>query len=165
MDGLRRRLPPLSSLLPFEAAARHESFSRAAEELGLTQTASSKQIRALESDLNVSLFERRNRAVFLTGAGRRFGRIVGIAMADIANEAARIRGPERSGELVLYCRLCEAFYWLMPRLSGFHRLHPEIAPARGRCRRALRPGDPNDRAPAGNGRAGICRRRRGVSRL
>ncbi|MBL4857631.1 MAG: LysR family transcriptional regulator, partial [Erythrobacter sp.] len=62
----RRSLPPLSRLPAFEAAARHESFTAAAEELGLTQTAVTKQIAALEADLGLRLFERRNRAVFLT---------------------------------------------------------------------------------------------------
>jgi len=70
MNRLGKSLPPLSSLLPFEAAARLESFTRAAEELGLTQAAISRQIRALEEDLGTRLFERRNRAVHLTESGR-----------------------------------------------------------------------------------------------
>ncbi len=122
----RRPLPPLSRLAPFEAAARHESFTAAASELGLTQTAVSNQVAALEADLGVALFERRNRAVFLTGAGRQFGRIVGAALADIAAEAARLRGARQPGGLVLQCQLCEAFYWLMPRLSRFHERHPGL---------------------------------------
>ncbi len=122
----RNALPPLTRLAPFEAAARHESFTRAAAELGLTQTAVSKQIAALEADLGVALFERRNRAVFLTEAGREFGQVVGAALADISAEAARLRGGRRPGGLVLHCQLCEAFYWLMPRLSGFHERHPGL---------------------------------------
>lgn len=124
MNHITRALPPLARLRPFEAAARCESFTRAAAELGLTQTAVSKQIAALEDDLGVRLFERRNRAVFLTEEGRRFGRIVGAALADIAAEAAELRGAHRNGGLVLHCQLCEAFYWLMPRLSRFHERHP-----------------------------------------
>ncbi len=126
MDRLARRLPPLSRLTPFEAAARHESFSLAAAELGLTQTAISKQIALLEQDLGTKLFERRNRAVFLTDAGRRLGRVVGASLSDIAGEIALLRGRRRAGELVLHCQLCEAFYWLMPRLSGFHEQHPGV---------------------------------------
>ncbi|MEM7530191.1 MAG: LysR family transcriptional regulator [Pseudomonadota bacterium] len=116
-------LPPLTRLRPFEAAARHESFSVAASELGMTQTAVSKQVAALERELGVDLFERRNRAVFLTDAGRRLGRVVSAALSDIAAELAALQGRRRSGELILHCQLCEAFYWLMPRLSGFHERH------------------------------------------
>ncbi|WP_045388629.1 LysR substrate-binding domain-containing protein [Falsirhodobacter sp. alg1] len=120
------KLPPLSRLVPFEAAARHESFTAAADELGLTQTAISKQIAALEADLGMPLFERRNRSVFLTEAGRAFGRVVSTALADIAAEAARLRGGQNIGGLILHCQLCEAFYWLMPRLARFHERHPGI---------------------------------------
>lgn len=67
-------MPALTSLLPFEAAARLESFSRAADELHITQAAVSRQIRGLEEDLGVKLFVRRNRAVFLTEEGRQFGK-------------------------------------------------------------------------------------------
>ena len=124
MDNAKRLLPPLSRLRPFEAAARLESFSRAADELGMTQTAVSKQIAQLERDLQTVLFERRNRAVFLTQEGRRFGRVVSAALSDIASEAAFLRGERRPDELVLHCQLCEAFYWLMPRLARFHERHP-----------------------------------------
>lgn len=126
MKHITRALPPLSRLRPFEAAARHESFTLAASELGLTQTAVTKQIAALERDLGVTLFERRNRAVFLTDEGKRFGRIVCAALADIAAEVALLRGAVLPGGLVLHCQLCEAFYWLMPRLSRFHERHPGI---------------------------------------
>lgn len=119
-------LPPLSRFRPFEVAARHESFSRAAEELGMTQTAVSKQIAALERELNFTLFERRNRAVFLTDAGRRLGEVVGRALADITTELAAIQGKRRTTELILHCQLCEAFYWLMPRLARFHERYPSV---------------------------------------
>ncbi len=122
----KRDLPPLSRLASFEAAARHESFTVAAGELGLTQTAVSKQIAALEAELGVTLFERRNRAVFLTKEGREFGRVVGAALADISAETTRLRGGRQPGGLVLHCQLCEAFYWLMPRLSRFHERHPGL---------------------------------------
>ena len=124
MDSPCRSLPPLSRLRPFEAAARHESFTMAAAELGMTQTAVSKQIGQLERDLGTALFERRNRAVFLTAEGQRFGKVVSAALADIAAEAKYLRGDRRASELVLQCQLCEAFYWLMPRLARFHELHP-----------------------------------------
>lgn len=96
----------------------------AAAELGMTQTAISKQIAQLERDLGTALFERRNRAVFLTNEGRRLGQVVSTALSGIASEVAYIRGEGRSDELVLHCQLCEAFYWLMPRLARFHERHP-----------------------------------------
>ncbi|WP_299970375.1 LysR substrate-binding domain-containing protein [uncultured Roseobacter sp.] len=119
-------LPPLGRLRPFESAARLESFSMAAAELGMTQTAVSKQIAALERELGVSLFERRNRAVFLTDAGRRLGRVASGALSDIDTEMAALQGRRRSKELILHCQLCEAFYWLMPRLSKFHERYPGV---------------------------------------
>lgn len=124
MKTENHHLPPLSRLRPFDAAARHESFSLAAAELGMTQTAVSKQIGLLEREIGTALFERRNRAVFLTDAGRRLGRVVGVALSDVAAEIAVLRGSRRSEELVLHCQLCEAFYWLMPRLARFHERHP-----------------------------------------
>ncbi|MEM9348688.1 MAG: LysR substrate-binding domain-containing protein [Pseudomonadota bacterium] len=120
------QLPSLTRLRPFEAAARHESFSQAAAELGMTQAAVSKQIAALERDIGVSLFERRNRAVFLTDAGRQLGRVVGNALSDISAEFSALKGQRRAAELVLHCQLCEAFYWLMPRLKGFQERHPGV---------------------------------------
>lgn len=125
MDNLKK-LPPLGRLRAFEAAARHESFTLAADELSLTQTAISKQIAALEEYLGTPLFTRRNRAVFLTEEGRRYSRVVSGALADIAYETARLRGAMQSDGLVLHCQLCEAFYWLMPRLSRFHERHPSL---------------------------------------
>jgi LysR family glycine cleavage system transcriptional activator len=126
MNKLGKSLPPLACLLPFEAAARLGSFSRAAAELHITQAAVSRQIRALEEDLGTALFERRNRAVFLTETGRRFAYSLGNALGDIAEQANRIRGVAGTNEVVLVCQLCEAFHWLMPRLSDFHQRYPEI---------------------------------------
>ncbi len=126
MNKLGKNLPPLASLLPFEAAARLESFTRAAEELHLTQAAVSRQIRALEEDLGVRLFERRHRAVFLTEAGRDLGRSVTAGLESIAARATDLRSLPRSGEVVLFAELCYAFYWVMPRLSDFHQQQPRI---------------------------------------
>ncbi|MCC9625820.1 LysR substrate-binding domain-containing protein [Thalassospira sp. MA62] len=126
MQKWQKNLPPLSTLLPFEAAARHESFTLAADELGLTQAAVSKQIRTLEADLGLKLFDRRNRSVFLTEVGRRYGRVISNALNDVSTEAAFLRNSQETDEVVLFCQLCEAFYWLMPRLSSFHEQHPEI---------------------------------------
>jgi len=126
MNRSRRKLPPLTSLRPFEAAARLESFTEAARELGLVQTAVTKQIRRLEEDLGTKLFERKNRAVYVTPQGERFAKVVSEALGNIAAEAASLRGETRSGEVVLRCQLIEAFYWLMPRLAKFHEAHPDV---------------------------------------
>lgn len=126
MNKLGKALPPLTSLLPFEAAARLKSFTLAAEELHVTQAAVSRQIRALEDDLGVRLFERRHRAVFLTPAGEDFSRRVSAGLEGIAAGAGEIRGNRRSGEVILFAELCYAFYWLMPRLSEFNRQHPGV---------------------------------------
>ncbi|WLH15476.1 LysR substrate-binding domain-containing protein [Pseudomonas hefeiensis] len=126
MNTLGKSLPPLASLLPFEAAARLESFSRAAEELHITQAAVSRQIRGLEESLGLKLFSRRNRAVFLTQEGRELGRVVSTALRSISDVADTLRQTPGKHRVVLLCQLCEAFYWLMPRLSSFHQQHPEI---------------------------------------
>lgn len=126
MNLLGKSLPPLTSLLPFEAAARLESFSRAADELHITQAAVSRQIRGLEEDLGVALFDRRNRAVFLTPEGRQLGLVVNAALNQISSVAESLRGAARRHQVVLLSQLCEAFYWLMPRLSRFHQRHPDI---------------------------------------
>lgn len=126
MSRLRKTLPPLTALLPFEAAARLESFSKAADELHITQAAVSRQIRTFEEDLGVKLFIRRNRAVFLTEAGREMAHVVSTALMSISVSAEGLRASHRSNRVVLLCQLCEAFYWLMPRLSSFQAQHPEI---------------------------------------
>ncbi|HXR00711.1 MAG TPA: LysR family transcriptional regulator [Pseudomonas sp.] len=126
MNKLGKSLPPLASLLPFEAAARLLSFSRAADELHLTQAAVSRQIRALEDSLGIRLFQRRNRGVFLTDAGREFSLTLGNALREVASTADRLRGVAGKNEVVLLCQPCEAFHWLMPRLSNFHQQYPHI---------------------------------------
>ena len=126
MNLLGKSLPPLASLLPFEAAARLESFSRAADELHITQAAVSRQIRGLEDNLGVKLFYRRNRAVFLTREGRELGRVVSLALQSISEGAASLRASPQRNRVVLLCQLCEAFYWLMPRLATFHQQYPQI---------------------------------------
>ncbi|MFB0701509.1 LysR substrate-binding domain-containing protein [Pseudomonas protegens] len=126
MNLLGKALPPLATLLPFEAAARLGSFSRAAEELHITQAAVSRQIRGLEENLGLKLFSRRNRSVFLTPEGIELARVVGSALGAIGNTAEAMRGRLQTHQVVLLCQLCEGFYWLMPRLSRFHLRHPQI---------------------------------------
>ena len=82
MNTLGKSLPPLASLLPLKAAARLGSFSKAADELHITQAAISRQIRGMEDDLGVKLFSWRNRAVYLTQEGREWAQVVGAALLD-----------------------------------------------------------------------------------
>ena len=127
MENLRRKLPPLSSLIPFEAAARLQSFSRAAQELHLTQTAISRQVRSLEENLGVQLFDRKSRGVFLTDAGETFRQTVAVALFDIARQSEKLREHQSTPRsVVLSSQLVEAFYLFMPALSGFHQQHPHI---------------------------------------
>jgi LysR family glycine cleavage system transcriptional activator len=122
---ISRRFPPLSALRPFEAAARLESFSKAAEELHLTHGAVSHQVRALEEHLGTPLFTRRGKRVALTAAGRTFAERVRGALDEIARaaDAARARQENRLSVSVLPSF---ASRWLMPRLIGFMDEHPTV---------------------------------------
>jgi len=126
MQSRRGKLPPITALRPFEAAARLGGFTRAAEELHLTQAAISHQIRNLEEDLGCALFDRRNRTVVLTAEGRAFAKTVADALDEIASHAGRLRGNRREGEVIFFAQLCEAMYWVMPRLGAFREAHPDI---------------------------------------
>jgi LysR family glycine cleavage system transcriptional activator len=120
----RPRLP-LTALRVFEAAARHESFLRAAEELAITPGAVSRQIKALEADLAVRLFERFNRAVRLTETGQRLA--VGVRQGITLMEAAveEVRNP-RQAVLAVTAMHSFAARWLVPRLHLFNERHPDI---------------------------------------
>ncbi len=126
MKNLRMTLPPLSSILPFEAAARLGSITMAGKELGLTQAAISRQIKALEDHLGMKMFERRNRAIFLTEEGHAFSQTLTNALQDIGNHCHELRHSRDGGEILLHSQLCEGLYWLMPRLSEFYQKHPEM---------------------------------------
>ncbi|WP_423821953.1 LysR substrate-binding domain-containing protein [Salinisphaera sp. SPP-AMP-43] len=126
MSRLRRTLPPLASLLPFEAAARRQSFTAAAAELHLTQAAVSRQIRALEQDLGVSLFTRQHRSVALTDAGAELARAIGNGLETIAATAERLRSRRDNDDVVLLTEIYMSMYWLIPRLPAFHDSHPQI---------------------------------------
>ena len=126
MNKFRKSLPPLSSLLPFEATARLGSVTRAAQDLGLTQAAVSRQIKVLESNLGTALFIRRNRAVFLTDDGNRLNLSVSAALTDISNCANELRSSQDKNAVVLFAQLCEGLYWLMPNLSKFYQQHRDI---------------------------------------
>lgn len=123
---MARRLPPLSALRPFEAAARLESFSRAAAELHLTHGAVSHQVRALEEHLGTPLFARHGKRVALTAAGRAFAERVRASLDELAaaSESVRSRRDDRLSVSVLPSF---ASRWLMPRLIRFMDANPKIA--------------------------------------
>ena len=122
---MARRFPPLSALRPFEAAARLESFSRAAEELSLTHGAVSHQVRALEEYVGVPLFARHGKRVALTSAGRGFAERVRGALEEIAAAADQLR-TRRDDRLTVSVLPSFASRWLMPRLIRFMDAHPSI---------------------------------------
>jgi LysR family glycine cleavage system transcriptional activator len=123
---MARRLPPLSALRPFEAAARLESFSRAAEELHITHGAVSHQVRALEEHLGAPLFTRHGKRVTLTAAGRSFAERVRSALDEIALAAEMVRPGRRDDRLTVSVLPSFASRWLMPRLIRFMEAHPKI---------------------------------------
>jgi LysR family glycine cleavage system transcriptional activator len=124
--AMRRRLPPLNSLRAFEAAARHESFTRAAGELCVTQGAVSQQVKALEAELGVRLFERERQRLVITEAGRRYLDVVRQAFDVLAAGTDRLVEREASGRLTVSVSPNFGAKWLVHRLGRFATLHPEI---------------------------------------
>jgi LysR family glycine cleavage system transcriptional activator len=121
-----RRLPPLSAVRVFDAASRHENFTAAAAELGMTQAAVSYQIRLLEERLGLSLFARAKGRVSLTEAGRRLGPLVGSAF-DTLDDAFSGLLADDSAILSLSAAQSIASEWLAPRLGAFQVKHPDLA--------------------------------------
>jgi DNA-binding transcriptional LysR family regulator len=120
------RLPAFDRLAAFDAAARHLSFTKAAAERFLTQSAISRQIAALEGELGVALFRRRHRALDLTDDGRRLAAAVATALAGVREAVAMIRQPQRRQVLALTTTPGLASLWLIPRLQGFIVGHPGV---------------------------------------
>ncbi len=121
-----RRLPPLNALKAFEAAARHESFTDAAGELCVTQSAVSQRIKALEADLGLKLFNREQQGLRLTEVGRDYLEVVRDALDRIAVGTARILQRQSSGVLTVSTSPNFASKWLVHRLTRFAEAHPEI---------------------------------------
>lgn len=119
-------LPPLELLRSFEAAARTLSFTRAADELALTQSAVSRQIQQLEAALGVLLFQRRHRALALTAAGAVMQRAVGESLERLRDAVARVRAAPPARQVALTCTPGFASLWLIPRLARFTAAHPEV---------------------------------------
>src|SRR4029079_11974585 len=121
-----RRLPPLNALKAFEAAARSESFTRAAEELNVTQGAVSHQVKALEEILGVKLFNRERQRLVITEAGRNYLAVVRDALDRIAVGTERLIQRQSSGVLTVSTSPDFAAKWLVHRLGRFAELHPDI---------------------------------------
>ena len=120
------RLPSLDLLQGFEAAARLLSFTRAGDELHLTQSAVSRQMQELESQLGVKLFERRHRALVLTDAGQQFYASAAQVLATMRAATDRLRAQAGRGTLSVTTTHSFAALWLIPRLAGFTRGHPGV---------------------------------------
>jgi DNA-binding transcriptional LysR family regulator len=125
MEKLRRRLPPLTGLVIFEAAARLLSFTSAAREMCVTQAAVSRQIRVLEESLGQPLFVRGHRNISLTSAGRRLYATVDQSLERIADTVHDLRNGV-SGVITFAATIGFSTYWLRPRLQAFQRAHPDI---------------------------------------
>jgi LysR family glycine cleavage system transcriptional activator len=121
-----RRLPPLNALKAFEAAARSESFTRAAEELHVTQGAVSHQVKALEATLGLKLFNRERQRLTLTDSGRDYLAVVRDALDRIALGTERLLQRQSSGALTVSTSPDFAAKWLVYRLGWFAESHPEI---------------------------------------
>ncbi len=119
-------LPPLNQLEAFEAAARHLSFTKAADELALTQSAVSRQIAAIEARLGVSLFRRLHRALALTEEGGVLARTVDEVLRRLDDEAGRLRGRTRVRAVVVTTTPGLAGLWLIPRLAHFTAQAPGV---------------------------------------
>jgi LysR family glycine cleavage system transcriptional activator len=116
---------PLNALRTFEAAARHQSFLKAADELAVTPGAVSRQIKALETELGLRLFERFNRAVRLTPAGEQLAAGVQRGFATLQAAVAEAQG-SRAGPLTVSVMHSLAARWLAPRLHDFQQRYPDI---------------------------------------
>lgn len=121
-----RELPALNALRAFEAAARHESFSRAADELFVTHGAVSHQIRALEDELGTPLFMREGKRVRLTDVGCRYAKDVRAALMALADATRDVREGQRARRLVVSSASSFSARWITPRIGGFIERHPEI---------------------------------------
>ncbi|MGZ9719059.1 LysR substrate-binding domain-containing protein [Rhizobium miluonense] len=125
MRTLRAQIGPLATIFAFEAAARLRSFTSAADELGVTQAAVSKQISLLEERLGTRLFTRGNRNVELTAAGQRLSVSAHAALSSIADTMSDIGKQERKPLTVMLSASLSRF-WLMPRMADFRNTNPDV---------------------------------------
>jgi LysR family transcriptional regulator, glycine cleavage system transcriptional activator len=123
---MRRSLPPLNALRSFDAAARHQSFTRAAEELCVTQGAVSHQVKALEIQLGLQLFKRKRNGLALTEAGHDYLAVVRDVFDQLELATDRLLQRQRSGTITVSTSPDFAAKWLVPRLGRFAEAYPEI---------------------------------------
>ncbi len=120
------RLPPLNALRAFEASARHLSFTRAAEELFVTQAAISHQIKSLEEHLGIKLFMRKNRALLLSEEGQSYYLDIKDVFNLLHDATEKLLARGAKGAITVSLQPSFAIQWLVPRLNNFNELHPEI---------------------------------------
>ncbi len=119
-------LPPLTGMAVFEAAARHMSFRLAAEELNVTTSAVSRQIKAVEEDIGLPLFNRSARGVALTPSGEALFAVLSQSLARISEAVQREKQGARMARVTLACSHAMATMWLMPRMGRFWKAHPHV---------------------------------------
>lgn len=124
--GYRRLIPSLTALVEFEAVARLSSFTLAANELGVTQAAVSRQVRFLEESLGVRLFHRLHRSIRLTGEGETLYRVVAESMQRIAGVYDRLADGNAEQELVLATTAAFSHFRVLPRLPELKRIQPQL---------------------------------------
>lgn len=124
---MKRALPSLAALEVFEACARYASFTRAAEELGITQSAVSRQVAQLESFLGIPLFERVRRRVLITSAGKDYAEKIRVILRQTEKATDEITSAETGRVLHISSYATFAAKWLAPRLHSFSKKHPDIA--------------------------------------
>jgi len=122
---MSRKLPPLNALRVFEAAARHQSFARAANELHVTPAAVSQQIRLLEDHLGTTLFKR-GKSLSLSQSAEEILPLLTDAFDLMERAMLKVRAPETEGALIVSTPPAFAARWLIPRMGDFHALHPDI---------------------------------------
>lgn len=123
---MSRRLPPLNALKAFEAAARQLSFTKAAEELFVTQAAVSHQIKALEEHLGIKLFMRKNRSLLLTEEGQGYFYDIKDIFSQLLEATEKLLARGAKGAISVSLPPTFAIQWLVPRLNQFSELHPDI---------------------------------------
>ncbi|WHS62431.1 LysR substrate-binding domain-containing protein [Pseudomonas sp. G2-4] len=119
-------LPPLNSLIFFEAAARYKNFTKTADELCITQSAVSKQISMLEESLGFELFRREGRSLLLTDAGKEFHSDVNGILQQLGDSVKRIRNWANNQSVTVTCTQSVSYYWLFPRIARFNIQYPDI---------------------------------------
>ena len=123
---MRRKIPSTTALISFEAAARNESFTKAAQELSLTQGAICRQIASLEEFLGVELFRRSRRGVKLTEAGLSYSRRVATQLDAVERDTLSVMGQQGANVIELAVVPTFGTQWLLPRLKDFQQKHPEV---------------------------------------